>query len=241
MLIPSYGGLLFDLEVRELSRFFAPARPFFLIVGGKKISSKLPLLKALFPKTDGILVGGAAANTLLEARGRQIGKSFSEKRAASILGPSLLHSKRLIAPVDVVTRRGGQRKTVPADAIHADAEIVDIGPGTITAWKNKLRGARSVLWSGPLGLVEAGFGAGTIAIARAIGKLRATRIVGGGDTITFFHKNRLLSNTDFSSTGGGAMLDFLSDGTLAGIEALRKSKRKFKLSPQPKGADEHVS
>lgn len=228
-LLPSYIGLLFDSEVRELSRFFVPPRPFFLIVGGKKISTKLALVKTLFPKTDAVFVGGAAANTLLEARGYHIGKSFSESGMMRTLGRPLFFSKKMLPPSDVIVRFNGRKKTVSADAVCADAEIVDVGPKTVAEWKEILSRARSVFWSGPLGLVEDGFGGGTIALARAIGKLHAIRIVGGGDTVTFFHRNRLMAHIDFFSTGGGAMLDFLSDCTLAGIEALRKSKRKFRL------------
>lgn len=228
-LLPSYSGLLFEREVRELSALFHPPRPFLLILGGKKVSTKVPLLRKFFKKADRIFIGGAAANALLASRGFSVGKSFVERNVSRSFTRGMIGSSRIILPEDVVVRRGKSARAVAINRVEARDAIVDIGLLSVETLRAAVGQNKCVLWNGPLGIVEEGFDAGTTALADALRRADAKTVVGGGDTVAFLHEKKLLRGFDFVSTGGGAMLDFLSNGTLPAIEALKKSKKKFHL------------
>lgn len=227
--LPSYSGFLFEREMQKLSELFRPPRPFLLVLGGKKVSTKIPLLRKFFHKADHIFIGGAAANTLLAARGFSVGASFVERRARHSLTRAMITSSRVILPEDVVVRRGKLSRMVAADRIEAHDAIVDIGPLSIRALRAAVGQSKCVLWNGPLGVVEEGFDTGTIALANALRRADVKTVIGGGDTVAFLGKKKLLRGFDFVSTGGGAMLDFLAKGALPAITALKKSKKKFRI------------
>lgn len=211
--LPSYGGLELEKEIHFLSRVMQkPARPLVLVIGGGKASDKLGVLASFKKKADAILLGGAPANTFLHLRGVDVKQSSRDTDPNDLkrLRP-FLRSKNIHAPVDWSIR---------------DGKILDIGSKTAKLYARKIREARTVFWSGPMGLIEQKpFDAGNFAVAQAIVSNRgAMKVTGGGETVMFLRKHRLGHAFDFISTGGGAMLEFLAGKKLPGIEALRKSK-----------------
>lgn len=203
-LLPSYAGLLLEEEVRELSRALSPKHPSFAVIGGAKFSTKKKLLAALLATYDHVFVGGALANDFLKADGQEVGKSLVSNGDESAV-KELLANPKLVLPIDSVV---------------VNEKILDHGPGTSALLASFAREAETILWNGPLGNYENGFTAATNAFARAVAASRAHSIVGGGDTIAAIEELGLLPRFSFVSTGGGAMLDFLANGTLPGIEAL---------------------
>lgn len=197
-----YAGFLFEEEVQNLSKAFSPAHPFLFILGGAKTETKLPILKKFLSIADTVFVGGVLANDIFKARGEPIGES---RVSATAFPDSLLHNLRLRVPTDVV--RSGDR-------------IVDAGSVALDDLRALVEKAKFVLWNGPLGEYEKGFDAGTIALAHALAESDAETVIGGGDSLAIVSKLGLLERFSFASTGGGAMLQFLADGTLPGIEAL---------------------
>ncbi len=222
-LLSSYAGLTLEKEVAELTKALKPARPALAVIGGAKFSTKEPVLKALLRSYDHVFVGGALANDFLKAKGYSVGVSLvSEEGQAHIR--ELLKNSRLLTPVDVVaaapqaTRESG-RAAALADVREGEA-ILDAGPKTAAALVELVNRAKTVLWNGPLGLFEQGFTDATDALATATVNARAYSIIGGGDTIAAIAPLRIEDRFSFVSTGGGAMLDFLAQGTLPGIRAL---------------------
>ena len=208
-LLPSFLGPVIKNEMRMLSKLFHPPHPFLAIISGNKFATKEPFIKKFLQRADGVFIGGALANTFLSQRGIAVGKSRTEKVS---IPKSILEHPKIILPVDGIKRGGA---------------IYDIGPETAKILADLVKNSRCVLWNGTLGVCEKGFVFGTRALARAIGASRAYSVVGGGDTAAAIHALKLKKNFDFISTGGGAMLDFLVDGGLPGIDAIQK-KRKLK-------------
>ena len=203
-LLPRETGLLMKKEIENLSKFFKPSRPFLFILGGKKFATKEPLIAKFLKTADAIFIGGAVANTFLAKRGVSVGKSKVEYVK---IPKQILWSPKIILPEDWVEKGG---------------VIYDAGPKTAKALAELSKSAKFVLWNGTLGLCEKGFEDGTKSLAKELGKSKAFRVVGGGDTVAAVRKFKLEKNFDFISTGGGAMLEFLAKGTLPGIEALKK-------------------
>ena len=192
--LPSFVGYQFATEVENLSRFINPPRPCVLIIGGAKLETKLPMIKAFLPKADKIF-----------------------------LGSYFLH-KGLGLPAEALTQAGvvdHEKIFLPVDTVTKDGEVVDIGPKTLEQACVAIKGAASVIWNGPLGKFEDGFDETTKDLARAIVASGAKSVVGGGDSIVAIKELDLLDKFTFVSTGGGAMLDFLSHGTLPGIDAIK--------------------
>lgn len=206
--LPSYAGLLFEEELKNLSRAFRPRHPFLLILGGVKFGTKLGVLDRFEKIADKIFIGGALANNFFWADKINIGSSIIDK---NIDIKKFLKNPKIVVPIDV-WRKGGR--------------ILDIGPLAMKQISGLIKNAESILWNGPLGNFEIkGFGKGTAAVAKAIAKTRAKSVIGGGDTIAAIKKSHIpLNKFSFVSTAGGAMLEFLAKGTLPGIEALKKSK-----------------
>lgn len=220
--LPSYAGPLFLEEVRRLSRIFRPSRPFVFILGGMK-PIKLLLLEKFLPKADAVIVGGTMANTLLAAKGAKVGKSQVEKESIPDIKKSILESEKIIFPADVDVENRGRKITKFLSEVEEGDNIFDLGPGTAKRAEEVIGRAKFILWNGPLGYVEKGFDASTRQITRAIVKSQVETIVGGGDTIAYIRKLGLLNKLSFVSTGGGAMLEFLANGTLPGIEILKRN------------------
>lgn len=220
-LLPSFAGILFAQEVEHLAVAFAPKHPFLFILGGAKISTKMPLLKKFLTLADHVFLGGTIANNFLKAAGHEIGRSVYEKTALDGL-PALLADKRLVLPSDVVIKNSDRSEARSIEDVSPNDMIVDIGGKTIKNLERLVREAKLIVWNGPLGYYEEGFTGGTRGLFLLVADSKATSIVGGGDTAALVNEVGFLDRFSFVSTGGGAMLDFLLNETLPGIEALKK-------------------
>lgn len=203
-LLPSYAGYLLEEEVSGLSRALTPKSPSFAVIGGAKFSTKEAVLFKLLKTYDKVFVGGALANDFLKAAGREVGESLVSE-------VNKVHIKKILMNSKLV---------IPEDSVVVDEKIMDHGQKTIALLSDLTRGAKTILWNGPLGKYEDGFMTATAAFARAVADSGARSVVGGGDTIAALEQLGFLSRFSFVSTGGGAMLQFLSDGTLPGIRAI---------------------
>lgn len=217
-LLPAYAGRVVEEEVRELSRALRPKKPSLAIVGGAKFATKEPLIEKLLHTYDRIFVGGALANDLLKARGYPVGRSVVSGDAKHL--EAIAKDARIIGPVDVVvssSKGGGVRELTE---VKSEDMILDAGPKTIALLSEYAADAKTILWNGPLGNYEDGFEEGTLGLARAIADTNAHSIIGGGDTVASIETLDLEHRFSFISTGGGAMLEYLSHGTLPGLEPL---------------------
>lgn len=217
--LPGYAGLQFIKEVESLSKVFTPAHPFLLIVGGAKFETKIPLVKKFLRSADQIFIGGAIANDFFKAKGYEVGNSLVGDTNFQI--PQLIKSKNLILPIDVEVTKNSKNHFSKPTEIMSDENIVDIGPQSVLQLKDLINKAGFILWNGPLGKYEVGFGGATEEVLKIISKCKAGNVVGGGDTVALISKLKIESKLGFVSTGGGATLDFLSKGTLPGIRALK--------------------
>lgn len=216
--LPSVLGPEFQLEIKSLEQALEPKRPSVLILGGAKFSTKLPMLKKYIKTTDIIILGGAIAHNVLKARGVDVGMSLVD---TSIPVPTTItKADNIIVPLDALTESGEV-----ADIRHVGMrdKIVDIGPATVALISEKIKNAKTVVMNGPLGLYEEGHVGGTKAVLKHLALVKGETVVGGGDTVALVRQLKLDKKIDFISTGGGAMLDYLTNGTLPGIEAVKKS------------------
>ncbi len=224
-------GLLLQKEIDFLTPLVTnPKRPFYALIGGSKISTKIGVLSALANHVDGIFVGGAMAYTFFKAQGIKVGSSLCEtdqidtaraliEQCAAKNIPLYLPQDQLIASsisIDATTQ------IIPVTQGIPDSwQGVDIGPETIKAWTRELRKAATVFWNGPVGIFEIPpFAAGTHEIAQTLAHLKAITIVGGGDSVAAINQLELAAQFTHISTGGGASLEFLELGHLPGIDAL---------------------
>jgi len=228
---PAVAGCLVQRELEALSGVRAGTeRPFVVILGGAKIGDKIGLIETFLETADRLLIGGAMANTFLAATGASTGRSLVERDAVATAGQFLEASGgKLFLPTDLVaadpeTADASSARVVPADAVPADLAALDIGPETREAFAEVVRKARTVFWNGPMGLFEKpGFDAGTEAVARAAAECTAAggfTVIGGGDSASAIRQAGLFDAVSHVSTGGGASLEYLAEGTLPGIEAL---------------------
>jgi len=217
--LPHYAGFLLEEEVEELSKAFDSARPSLVILGGAKFETKMPLVKRFLQTADNVVVCGALANDIYRFRGYETGISLLSKNAPDL--NEIVVSPKLYVPVDVVTR-GGEVVSKSADVVLPNEKIVDAGPDSLEDIRELIEKAAFILWNGPLGEYEDGFIEGTEEVAQAIAESDAESIVGGGDSLAMIDRLGLKERFSFVSTGGGAMLEFLANGTLPGIEALKK-------------------
>ncbi|MSU55095.1 MAG: phosphoglycerate kinase [Candidatus Taylorbacteria bacterium] len=217
--LPSFAGLLFEDEVSGLSRVFNPPRPFLFILAGAKFETKFPLVKKFMKVADTVFIGGALSNDLFKAKGYEIG--LSKHSDANFGFKGILGSSKLVLPVDVEVESGGKRIVKGVSEILPKDASFDSGPVTIETLREKISTAKFVLWNGTLGRYESGYEKGTENLTKILASSGVETVVGGGDTIAVISSLGLLDKFSFVSTGGGAMLDFLADETLPGIEALR--------------------
>ncbi|MEM2916555.1 MAG: phosphoglycerate kinase [Candidatus Woesearchaeota archaeon] len=226
--LPCAAGLLLEKEISMLSRALNPKKPFVLVFGGAKVSDKIGVIENLAKKADKMLVGGAMMFTFLKSLGKSVGQSSIEQDKVSVAKQLLnRYGKRIVLPVDVIAAERAdskaKSKVVSCDAIPKAMLGLDIGPKTVELFANELRGAKTVVWNGPMGVFEiAKFARGTREIARVISRLKAITIVGGGDTVAAVRKLGLAGRFSHVSTGGGASLEFLEGKKLPGIEALNR-------------------
>ena len=216
-LLPSYAGFLVEEEVKNLSIALLPKRPAVAVIGGAKFETKEPLIEKLVGIYDRVCVGGAIVNDFYKAKGFSVGRSLVSKKGPS---PDILNHLRIEIPVDIVTATDDTSHVTSPDSVRDNEQIVDAGPMTGRLWGEYIHGAEFVLMNGPLGVYEKGFNAETENLARALSTSKAHAVVGGGDTIAALTKTHFDPERIFLSTGGGAMLQFLADGTLPGLEAL---------------------
>jgi phosphoglycerate kinase len=213
-LLPAYVGIQCMDEITHLDRVLAPEHPLVVIMGGAKFGTKLELMKALLPKAETIIVGGALANRLYKDRGYEIGQSLVDDEGDT---REIAHSEKVILPTRVIVEGMVKNST----EITNDESIVDIDSTSIENVAKTLQNAGTLLWNGPMGYYEGGFTKGTIDIAHMIAESGAMSIVGGGDTATVLYDENILHKFTFVSMAGGAMLEYLAEGTLPGIEVLK--------------------
>jgi len=231
--LKSAAGLLVEKELRVMGKAMeAPDKPFVGILGGVKISDKIKVIENLLTKVDKLLIGGAIIFTFYKAQGKNIGTSKFEQESID-LARRLLQNKKILLPVDVVVadkfEENANSKIVDVNYIPNDWIGLDIGPKTILEYKEILRHAKTIIWSGPMGVFEFDkFSNGTRKIAEFLSTLKAVTIVGGGDSAAAVEKFGYADKLTHVSTGGGASLEFFEGKKLPGIEALEDSYKKFK-------------
>ncbi len=218
--IPGYAGLLFEEEVKNLSQAFVPEHPFLFILGGAKLETKMQLVEKFLDRADFVFVGGALANNFFKEQGCEIGESLFSKQDFNL--SELLKNKKLYLPEDVVVKTTTGKETKKPNEVSVGENILDAGEKAVSALAVLARKSKLVVWNGPLGDYENGFEKGTEDFVRLLADSGAKTIVGGGDTLAVIHKLGLENKFSFISTAGGAMLDFLVNETLLGIEALKK-------------------
>ena len=227
--LPACAGYLLRRETETLSALLEnPARPFVGVLGGAKVSDKLAVAGSLLERLDALLLGGGMANTFLLAAGHAVGASLCEPdladEAAAILAKGRALGVPILLPVDVVVASSVAAETgqvVPVAAVPNDAMILDIGPATVAAFGERIAGAGTVFWNGPMGVAERpAFARGTLGVARAVAACDGFTVVGGGDSIAALAATGLADAVGFVSTGGGASLELLEGRSLPGIAAL---------------------
>lgn len=234
--LPSVAGRLMQREVEILSRLRdEPAEPYVAILGGAKVSDKLPTARALVERVDALLVGGAMAFSFLAAAGAEVGRSLVEPdrfeavrdatEAAEARGVLIQLPEDVVAAAEPTVE--AKRQTVRAEAIPRDLMGLDIGPRTVEEYARTIADARTILWNGPMGMFELEpFSAGTRGVATAVAGAKAFTVVGGGDSLAALEKFGLADSIDHLSTGGGASLEFLEGRELPGIAVLVEGRSK---------------
>ncbi|MEZ4210727.1 MAG: phosphoglycerate kinase [Candidatus Paceibacterota bacterium] len=216
--LPSYAGIWFQKEVESLKKMDEPEKPFLFILGGAKFETKVPLIEKFSKIADNIFIGGALANNFMKKIGFETGKSLLDE---SVNVAKFFDRPNIKIPFDVIVKTGEAKSP---NSLSKEDIIVDMGPETLEDLKETIKGAKTILWNGPLGLYEEGFDLSSREILKTISEMNVFSVVGGGDTVALVKKTGLEKSISFISTGGGAMLDFLSSGTLPGIEALNMSE-----------------
>jgi phosphoglycerate kinase len=226
------AGFLMKKEINYFQKQLEkPVRPFVAIIGGSKVSDKLSTLINLIKKVDKMIIGGGMAFTFLKAQGLEIGKSLVEDhlidQAREILASAQQLGVKLYLPIDCVVAPNmtaeAVTKIVPVQEIFPDWMGLDIGPATITLFREVIANAKTILWNGPMGVFEIdAFSRGTSAVVHALAGSHALTIIGGGDTDVAVQQAGESDNMSYISTGGGASLELLEGKTLPAIEALEK-------------------
>ncbi len=228
--LPAVAGLLMEKELTYLSQALEdPARPLVAILGGKKVSDKIGVIRNLLQKANALLIGGGMSYTFLRAQGFPVGASLCEEDkldlARSLLDEAGRRRVDFRLPDDVVVADqfadNAQHRVVLAKEIPSGWMGLDIGPKTATAFAEVIGRAGTVLWNGPMGVFEfQPFAAGTRAVAEAMAASRAVTIVGGGDTAAAVEEMGLADRMTHISTGGGATLEFMEGKELPGVAVL---------------------
>ncbi|MEI8078129.1 MAG: phosphoglycerate kinase, partial [bacterium] len=223
------AGFLMEKELDYLGRAMEnPEKPFVAIIGGAKVSGKLEVLQSLMKKVNTILIGGGMAYTFLKAQGHEIGNSLCENDLLATATATLAAAKTLgvkfLLPVDNVAAdkfAAAANTQVVGDDIPVGWLALDIGPQTLALYAQEIKGAKTVVWNGPMGCFEMDkFAAGTTGICKAVADSGAVSIIGGGDSVSAVNQSGLASKMSHISTGGGASLEFLEGKQLPGCVAL---------------------
>jgi phosphoglycerate kinase len=228
--IPSAAGRLLGAEIDALGGLLeSPARPFVALLGGSKVSDKIGVIDALLDRCDLLLVGGAMASTFLAAQGHAVGDSLVELDQVDQCR-SRLDTGKVSVPTDAVIAKeiapGALTAVVAAADVPDGWKILDVGPATATEYSAEVARAGTVFWNGPMGVFEMEpFAAGTRAVAEAVASCDGYTVVGGGDSAAALAQFGLAERVSHLSTGGGASLEYLEQGDLPGLRALREGKR----------------
>lgn len=229
----SAAGFLVTEELEYLNfALYSPQKPYTAIVGGSKVSDKIPILENLLNKSDNILIGGAMAYTFFAALGYDVGRSLVEEDkkdlALKILKKAKDNNTNFQLPLDHIVATeiapGKETKTVDDFPIPSDMMGLDIGPKTIQAYGAVIAQAKTIMWNGPMGVFEIEeFSQGTMKIAEAVADSSALSIIGGGDLVAAVTKAGVSDRISHISTGGGASLEYIANETLPGLEALSEN------------------
>jgi phosphoglycerate kinase len=228
--LPAVAGFLMEKELTFLGKALAsPDKPFAAVIGGAKVSTKMGVLKNLLEKVDRLIIGGGMASTFLKGEGLEVGQSLVEEEyvetARQIMQRASQRGLALLLPSDVIIgdrfAADARRRQVSVKEIPVDWQIMDIGEKTTEAFIQAVRDCRTVLWNGPMGVIEfEHFSQGSHRLAEAIAGLKATTIVGGGETVAVVERLGLEGKFSHVSTGGGAALEFLEGRELPGVAVL---------------------
>jgi phosphoglycerate kinase len=219
------AGPLLASELESLGKALDnPARPMVAIVGGSKVSTKLTVLETLSDKVDQLIVGGGIANTFLAATGKPVGKSLYEPDLVDI-AKALMEKTNIPVPTDVVVgsefSESAAATLKSVDDVTSDDMIFDIGPETIAKLAAMLKGAKTIIWNGPVGVFEFDqFGEGTKVLSHAIANSDGFSIAGGGDTLAAVDKYDIADKVSYISTGGGAFLEYVEGKVLPAVAVL---------------------
>ena len=216
------AGLLLDEELNALSKVKEDSKNSVAILGGAKISTKLSLINSLSKSMDKVILGGGIANTLIAAKGYDVGKSLVEETMLSE-ATELLENPKIIIPNSVLVSDSPDKpgRITSIDAIAENEAIFDVAPESLTSLEPILMNAGTILWNGPIGFFEKeNFDKGTIKIAKMITASKGFSVAGGGDTISAAEKAGVLDSLDYVSTAGGAFLEFMEGKKLPALEAL---------------------
>jgi phosphoglycerate kinase len=225
--LPAVSGFLMEQELEYLGRAIAnPEHPYIAILGGAKISDKILVVETLLSKCDKLIIGGGMANTFLAAKGLNMQDSLVE--ASSIDTAKAILSKSgqgIVLPVDAVIadkfEAEANSKVVDVDKIPSGWRMLDVGPKTLELYKETLKGAKLIVWNGPVGVFEMPrFAEGTFALAKMLAESGAVTVIGGGDSASAVKKAGVAKQMTHVSTGGGASLEFLEGKELPGVAAL---------------------
>ncbi len=238
--LPSVAGFLMEKEIKFLSKVtYEPEKPYVVVLGGAKVSDKIGVVTNLMEKADRIMIGGAMMFTFLKVLGKSVGSSRVEEDKLDLAKQILEKAKELgvemVLPVDAVIAQkmeaGAEKKVVSVDEGIPEGWMgLDIGPKTEEMFKEKLKGAKTIVWNGPMGVFEIeDFAHGTRALAEAIAEMTAmgaTTVIGGGDSAAAVNKFGLSDRFSHVSTGGGASLEFLEGKALPGIASILDKKKR---------------
>ncbi len=229
--LPAYAGPTLVQEVGALDKLLGkPKHPYIALIGGAKLTTKLPVIEALLKTADKVMIGGAMAHPFFQAKKLEIGKSYTEKEGLPA-AQKMMKNPKIVLPIDVVVARkvapGAKASACLVGKVKKTEAIGDIGPQTMQAWSAEIKKAKTIVWNGPLGVADIPtFSHGSMVIARAMAirsKGEAYGVVGGGDTLPVVMGSGMDEWFDHISTGGGAMLEFIvKKGKLPGLNALIK-------------------
>ncbi len=235
-LLPSYTGPAMMAEITALRDSVEnPKRPTAAVIGGAKVSTKIPILTNLVAKVDYLIIGGGMANTFLQSMGVMTAQSLAEPEfhytAREIMTAAKEAGCKIVLPTDAVVasefRAGAETQVVSVHKVPIDGMILDVGPASVAHMAGLLSGCKTLLWNGPMGAFEiAPFGEGTFALAREAAKLtkagRLVSVAGGGDTVAALNAAGVAGDFTYLSTAGGAFLEWLEGKELPGVAALTR-------------------
>mgnify|MGYP005809481255 CR=1 FL=1 len=223
------AGFLIEKEVNALSKLLEnPEKPFAAILGGAKVSDKIGVIESLLNRIDKLFIGGAMAYIFLKFKGTNVGKSLVESEMLPMIEKIFKKAKEknveIFLPIDHVASTSLEGKPITIDGLNIEDNLMglDIGEKTIEKYKLGLKDAKTILWNGPMGVFEnTSYSKGTFEIAKYLSKLHAFTVVGGGDSVNAVHKAGVADKISHISTGGGASLEYIENGSLPCIDILK--------------------